>query len=170
LLPQPLPPQLLRPGIILLRPPKKPAPGERVNKYALVPYSTADFEQVKRCGLLLLNGGADVSGVSTCRHNGRATPRLLLLAIDRLVQGRLGTAVLLLHPLALGATGIGQQSSFLTACVPDRPPAGWALSPPPSCRSLGCNRSSLWTCLRWQGTPQVRLQAGGWGEGCGGQR
>ena len=45
--PQPVPPQLLRPGIILLRPPKKPAPGERVNKYALVPYSTADFEQVK---------------------------------------------------------------------------------------------------------------------------
>jgi 5'-3' exonuclease len=36
--------QLLRPGIILLRPPKKPAPGERVNKYALVPYSEADFE------------------------------------------------------------------------------------------------------------------------------
>lgn len=42
----PCPIQLLRPGIILLRPPKKPAPGERVNKYALVPYSTADFEQV----------------------------------------------------------------------------------------------------------------------------
>lgn len=37
--------QLLRPGIILLRPPKKPAAGERLNKYALVPYSTADFEQ-----------------------------------------------------------------------------------------------------------------------------
>lgn len=38
--------QLLRPGIILLRSPKKPAPGERINKYALVPYSQADFEEV----------------------------------------------------------------------------------------------------------------------------
>lgn len=37
--------QLLRPGVILLRPPKKPAPGERVNKYALIPYSQADFEE-----------------------------------------------------------------------------------------------------------------------------
>lgn len=37
--------QLLRPGIILLRSPKKPAPGERINKYALVPYSQADFEE-----------------------------------------------------------------------------------------------------------------------------
>lgn len=37
--------QLLRPGIILLRPPKKPAAGARVSKYALVPYATADFEQ-----------------------------------------------------------------------------------------------------------------------------
>lgn len=36
--------QLLRPGIILLRPPKKPALGERINKYALVPYSQTDFE------------------------------------------------------------------------------------------------------------------------------
>lgn len=39
--------QLLRPGVILLRPPRKPAPGERVNKYALVPYSAADFEQAR---------------------------------------------------------------------------------------------------------------------------
>lgn len=37
--------QLLRPGIILLRPPKKPAPGQRVNKFALLPYSAADFEE-----------------------------------------------------------------------------------------------------------------------------
>jgi hypothetical protein len=39
--------QLLRPGLILLRPPKKPAPGERgpPNKNALVPYSQADFER-----------------------------------------------------------------------------------------------------------------------------
>lgn len=48
--------QLLRPGVILLRPPKKPAPGERVSKWALVPYSTADFEQARSrrgcgCGL-----------------------------------------------------------------------------------------------------------------------
>lgn len=37
--------QLLRPGVILLRPPKKAVSGERVSKYALVPYSGADFEQ-----------------------------------------------------------------------------------------------------------------------------
>jgi hypothetical protein len=49
--------QLLRPGIILLRPPKKPAPGERVNKYALVPYSEADFEAVRRGGLGRNGGG-----------------------------------------------------------------------------------------------------------------
>lgn len=45
--------QLLRPGLLLLRPPKKPAPGERVNKFALVPYSTQDFEEVRQgrgCG------------------------------------------------------------------------------------------------------------------------
>lgn len=39
--------QLLRPGVILLRPPKKPAPGERVSRYALVPYTEVDFEQVR---------------------------------------------------------------------------------------------------------------------------
>ena len=39
--------QLLRPGIILLRQPKKPAAGEhqRLNKFALVPYSEVDFER-----------------------------------------------------------------------------------------------------------------------------
>ena len=40
--------QLLRPGLLLLRPPKKPAPGERVNKFALVPYSSVEFEEVRR--------------------------------------------------------------------------------------------------------------------------
>jgi hypothetical protein len=56
--------QLLRPGIILLRPPKKPAPGERVNKYALVPYSEADFEAVRRGGLGRNGGGgADYGGL-----------------------------------------------------------------------------------------------------------
>lgn len=42
--------QLLRPGVILLRPPKKAVSGERVSKYALVPYSGADFEQVGWAG------------------------------------------------------------------------------------------------------------------------
>ena len=40
--------QLLRPGLLLLRPPKKPAPGERVNKFALVPYSAQDFEEARQ--------------------------------------------------------------------------------------------------------------------------
>lgn len=43
--------QLLRPGVILLRPPKKAAPGERISKYALVPYSSADFEQVGQAAM-----------------------------------------------------------------------------------------------------------------------
>lgn len=37
--------QLLRPGVILLRPPKRPPPGERASKFALVPYGAADFEE-----------------------------------------------------------------------------------------------------------------------------
>ncbi len=36
--------QLLGPHVILLRPPKKPAPGEKVNKFALVPYGQKEFE------------------------------------------------------------------------------------------------------------------------------
>jgi 5'-3' exonuclease len=40
--------QLLRPGLVLLRPPKKPAPGTppaRASKYALLPYTEADFAE-----------------------------------------------------------------------------------------------------------------------------
>ena len=38
--------QLLRAGVMLLRPPKKPAPGERVNKFAMLPYYPANFKEV----------------------------------------------------------------------------------------------------------------------------
>jgi hypothetical protein len=63
--------QLLRPGIILLRPPKKPAPGERVNKYALVPYSTADFEQVCfQAGWLFESFVAPLTHVGTQTFSG----------------------------------------------------------------------------------------------------
>ncbi|PSC70053.1 DNA polymerase I [Micractinium conductrix] len=37
--------QLLRAGVMLLRPPKKPAPGERVNKFAMLPYYPANFKE-----------------------------------------------------------------------------------------------------------------------------
>lgn len=70
--------QLLQPGIILLRPPKKAAPGERVSKYALVPYSGADFEQARRrnSGALRLPGltarcQGDAAGVP-CVPAGKA--------------------------------------------------------------------------------------------------
>jgi len=145
--------QLLRPGVILLRPPKKGAPGERVNKYQLVPYSTADFEEVRR---QILGGqgqgkrgwpGAWV-GWRQSGQLGQIAPWGCYCAANAFLCQQYARLCL---PCPNRSCTAPLPHASPSTCLP-------ATHPPclPACRSsVGSSRSSLWMCLRWLAMPRV---------------